>query len=95
MSSKPLASGLLSVALLSGCATQQGDLALSADPNFGEAHRYNMAVQTIDPDPFYDDSGAQPGDNGERAAEAVERYRKGQVKGVEIISTSTGSGGPQ
>ena len=94
MSSKSLAFGLTAATLLlAGCATQNGDLAKSAAPSFGEAHRYNMAVQTIDPDPVYDDSGAQPGDNGERAADAVERYRTGEIADVEAVATS--GGGPQ
>ena len=61
------------------------------DPGFGEALRYDMAVQTIDPDPVYPEDGAQPGDNGEKAAKATERYRKGQTKPVQIESASGGS----
>ena len=65
------------------------------DPGFGEALRYDMAVQTIDPDPVYAEGGAQPGDNGEKAAEASKRYRKGNTKPVERESASggTSSGG--
>lgn len=96
MSCRTLAAAAIAAALLSGCATQQGDLALSPDPNFGEAHRYNAAVQTIDPAPVYEAGDAQPGDNGEKAASAVERYRTDQVKDVEVIQTTTGTaGGPQ
>ena len=69
------------------------------DPGFGEAYRYDMAVQTIDPDPVYDEAGAKPGDNGEKAAKATERYRKGQTKPVQRESASSsgsgGSSGPQ
>ena len=50
------------------------------DPGFGEALRYDMAVQTIDPDPVYPADARQPGDHGEKAQKATERYRKGQVK---------------
>lgn len=83
----------LGAAILGGCSTQSGDLALSADPNFGEAHRYNAAVQTIDPAPVYAADGAQPGDHGEKGAESIERYRTNQVKDVEQIRTSSDSGG--
>jgi len=64
----------------------------AVDPGFGEAHRYNSALQTIDPDPVYPEDGAKPGDSGTLAAEASERYRTGKVKPVETIS-STSSGG--
>jgi len=66
------------------------------DPGFGEALRYDLAIQTVDPDPVYPEGGAQPGDNGEKAAEATKRYRKGQTKPVQAESASSGaSGGPQ
>ena len=54
--------------------------------------KYNAAVQIIDPDPVYDANGAQPGDNGEKGAAAVKRYRTDQVKKVEVMTTTTGSG---
>ena len=96
MSSRRLLAVAFAAATLCGCATQQGDLALSPDPNFGEAHRYNAAIQTIDPAPVYEAGDAQPGDHGEKAAAAVERYRNDQVKDVEVIQTTSGtSGGPQ
>lgn len=98
MSFKSIVAAALAAPLLAGCATQGGDLALSADPNFGEASRYNAAVQTIDPAPVYAVDGAQPGDHGEKGAAAVERYRNDQVKSVEQIRTSSdsgGGGGPQ
>ncbi|MGI8931673.1 MAG: hypothetical protein ACR2FK_04730 [Sphingomicrobium sp.] len=82
-------------------------LALSAcapvDPGFGEAFRYDMAIQTIDPEPVHPEDGAKPGDSGEHGAKASERYRKGQTKPIrrETISgggsggsPSGGSGGP-
>jgi hypothetical protein len=67
------------------------------DPGFGEAYRYDMAVQTIDPDPVYPEDGAKPGDSGEHAAKATERYRKGTTKPVQRESASGGislGGGP-
>ena len=65
------------------------------DPGFGEALRYDMAIQTVDPDPVYPEDGAKPGDSGEHAAEATKRYRKGNTKPVvrESASSASGSGG--
>ncbi len=71
------------------------------DPGFGESLRYDMAIQTVDPDPVYPEDGAKPGDNGEKGAKATERYRKGQTKPVQRESASSasssggGSSGPQ
>jgi len=61
------------------------------DPGFGEALRYDMAIQTVDPDPVYPEDGAKPGDHGEKAQKATERYRKGQTKPVRTISASSGN----
>ena len=63
------------------------------DAGFGEAYRYDMAIQTINPDPVYPEDGAKPGDNGEKAAEATERYRKGQTKPTQRETISGGSSG--
>ena len=95
MSSRLLLTAVAGTLILSGCATRKGDLSVSPDPNFGEATRYNAAIQTINPDPVYGPEGAQPGDSGERAADAVQRYREGQVRQVETIGTTQGGGGPQ
>ena len=92
MSSKLLIAPL---ALLAGC-TQLHPVSMSPDPGMGEALKYDMAVQTIDPDPVYGPDSAQPGDHGERGQKAVDRYRKGAVKEVQQMQTrSSGSGGPQ
>lgn len=64
----------------------------SVDPGFGEALKYDMAIQTIDPDPVYPETAAKPGSLGTSAAAAAERYRKGTVKPVERISS--GDSGP-
>ena len=61
------------------------------DPGFGEALRYDMAVQTIDPDPVYPENGAKPGDHGEKAQKATERYRKGTTKPVRTINANSGN----
>ena len=77
------------LAALAGCS--------AVDPGLGEAHRYNMAIQTVNPDPVYPEDGAQPGDNGEKGANAVKAYRKGETKELQAQSTSSISvgGGPQ
>ena len=68
----------------SGCAP--------VDPGFGEALRYDMAVQTVDPDPQYPADARQPGDHGEKAQKATDRYRKGTTKPVQTQSSSSGTG---
>jgi hypothetical protein len=65
------------------------------DPGLGEAVRYNAAVQTINPDPVYAEGGAMPGDHGEHAARAVQRYREGEVKEVQMMETTSGTSGPE
>ena len=62
------------------------------DPGFGEAVRYDMAIQTVDPDPVYPEGSAQPGYHGEKAQKATERYRKGSTKPTERQATSSGGG---
>ena len=92
MSSKHIATIMAAAAAAlasGGCAP--------VDPGFGEAHRYDMALQTIDPDPVYPEEGAKPGDSGAVAANASKRYRTDAVKQVETESasgsgTGTGSG---
>lgn len=96
MSSRLLIASL-AAGLLAGCNTID-PVSLSVDPGFGEAVKYNVAVQTIDPAPVYGELDAQPGESGARGAEAIERYRTGQVREVEQIQTTTsqgGGGGPQ
>ena len=66
------------------------------DPGFGEAARYNAAIQTVNPDPLYPPGSAQPGDSGVKGAAAVKRYRTDAVKQVETMETTSGSsGGPR
>jgi hypothetical protein len=77
--------------LLGGCAVDP--VSQSYDPGFGEAQKYNMAIQTIDPDPVYAPDGAQPGDNGDKGAQAVKRYRSGDVMALEEMGTTGGGSG--
>jgi hypothetical protein len=55
--------------------------------------KYNSALQTVNPDPVYPEGSAHPGDNGEHAVKTVERYRKGEIKDVETMQTTSGSTG--
>ena len=81
---------LAGAALVSACETTP------VDPGLGEALRYDMAIQTINPDPVYPPGSAEPGSLGTVGAAAAERYRKGTVKAVVTVGTtssgSTGSG---
>ena len=83
----------LAFCALAGCNTWY-DHNGSKDPGFGEAIKYDMAVQTIDPDPVYTENSAQPGAAGDKAAAAVKRYRTDAVKAVtQESSRSSGGGG--
>jgi predicted small secreted protein len=85
----------LALGLLAGCNTVD-PVSGYVDPGFGEAVKYNAAVQIIDPAPVYTELDAQPGDMGAKGSEAVKRYRTDAVKEVEQIETTTGgAGGPQ
>lgn len=80
------------LALLAGCNTVD-PVSQSVDPGFGEAVKYNAAIQTIDPAPVYTEMDAQPGEIGAKIAPAIERYRSDRVKDTERIQTTTTSGG--
>ena len=71
-------------ALTGACSTT------AVDPGLGEAVKYDMAVQTINPDPVYPEGSAEPGSNGAVGAAAASRYRLGTVKAIEREQTSTG-----
>lgn len=64
----------------------------SLDAGWGEASKWNAAIQTINPEPVYTADMAQPGDHGEKAAKATERYRKDQVKEPQPASTTRRAG---
>ena len=94
MFSKLSVSAPLALLVLAGCDTLNQNN-ISPDPAFGEATKYNAAVQTIDPDPVYAEDGAQPGDSGAKGAAAVKRYRTDAVKEVEQVGTTTAGSGPR
>ena len=79
---------IVTAVLLSGTAA-----CAPVDPGFGEALRYDMAIQTIDPDPVYPEDGMKPGSHGEKAQKATDRYRKGTTKALRTESTSSGGTG--
>ena len=79
------------IATLGGCSTAGRETG-AGDPFLGEAVRYNAAVQTINPDPVYGPDDAKPGDNGEKGAAAVKRYRTDKVKPVESLQTTQSEG---
>ena len=78
--------------LIAGCNTVNKNIGQD-DPAIGEAVRYNAAVQTVNPEPVYAADSALPGEDGQRGAAAVKRYRSGQVKEVESQGTSSGGAG--
>ena len=63
------------------------------DSAFGEAVKYDGAIQVINPAPVYTANSTQPGSNGEVGASAVKRYRTDKVKAVQSQTTSSGSSG--
>ena len=65
----------------------------AVDPGLGEALKYDMALQTIDPDPIYGPDDAEPGTSGTTNAEAAKRYRTDAVKPVEVVSSTVSAGG--
>ena len=83
----PIACGaaiLGAAALVGGCSP--------VDYGLGEAVKYNVAVQTVNPEPVYAPGATQPGGAGEHGVPTVERYRKGVVKEPPRESTSSGGG---
>ena len=90
MSSKILGAAL--ALLLAGCNTTHSVIG-AEDKRFGEAVKYDLAIQTINPDPVYPPDGAQPGDSGAQAAAATKRYRTDAVKKIEDLKTSTSTTG--
>ena len=101
MSSRLLAGAAMLA--LAGCqstpyAPRIAPQAGSLDAGWGEASKYNAAVQTINPEPVYTAADAQPGDNGDKAANATKRYRTDAVKEPELPSSTrkpNSSGGPR
>lgn len=81
----------IAVLALAGCNTANTHIG-DEDPGMGETAKYNAAIQTINPTPVYPAAAAQPGDNGAKGQAAVKRYRTDQVKQVETMQTTSGTG---
>ena len=77
---------------LAGCNTANTHIG-DEDPGMGEAVKYNAAIQTINPAPIYPASAAQAGQNGDKGAHAVKRYRTDSVKPIEATQTTSGTAG--
>ena len=84
-----IAAGSIALASCNTMYTHIGD----EDPGIGEAVAYDAAVETVNPTPVYSADSAKPGDNGDKGAQAVLRYRSDKVKEVQNIRTSSGTGG--
>lgn len=69
-----LALASLSLPLIAGCETQPRQ---AISPGFGNAVQHNIAVQLVNPDP---PPVTEPSSlDGQRAADALERYRADEV----------------
>jgi len=92
-------SSKLGLTLIAGTLAIGCGACAPTDVGFGETVKYAVAAQTIDPDPVYAPDGAQPGDSGDKGAQAAKRYRTDAVKEVSTYSTSEsasgGGGGPK
>src|SRR3954466_14918193 len=78
MSSRHILLGAILGAALAACSTVNKNIG-TEDVAFGEAVKYNAAVQIINPEPVYAEDGARPGDSGTQGAAAIERYRTDKV----------------
>ena len=80
---------IAALVILGGCSTTNSHIG-DEDAFIGETVKYNAAIQTINPQPIYPAETAQAGDNGEKGAKAVKRYRTDAVKDVQAMTTTTG-----
>lgn len=62
------------------------------DHGFGEVARHNAELQIVDPEPRYAGT-AMEGESGQRAADAVDRYQRGEIKQPTQTSTTATTGG--
>ena len=80
--------GLAATALLlAGCEHDLVDMGGHPASSFGEANRQTMAAQIVDPDPQYE--FLDPATSGDKAAQAIDRYRKGAVIKPDRVSSTT------
>jgi len=93
MSSKLRIALLCAVAGVPAACATPNEAAPNIGTDFGEATKYNAAVQIIDPDPVYPAGASQPGTRGDTGVAAVKRMRTDQVKQPQVMTTSSSSGG--
>lgn len=75
--------GAVAALLAAGCAP--------VDPGMGEAFKYDMVAQTVNPEPAYAAGTLQAGSDGTHAALATEHYRKDSIKQPERESSTSAS----
>jgi hypothetical protein len=96
MSSKLRIALLSAVAALPAACATPNEAAPNIGTDFGEATKWNAAIQTIDPDPVYPPEASQPGTRGDTGAAAVKRMRTDAVKQPQVMTTSSSGGsGPR
>ena len=83
-----LALAIAALGLTSACA-DKSIFDAPGDASFGEANRQTMMAQVVNPEPEYDTEMTTSGDH---AQQAIDRYRKDQVKQPDTISTTDGPG---
>jgi hypothetical protein len=94
MSSKRLCAMFAMVPMLAMCACTTANKHIGEeDQAFGEAVKYNAALQTINPVPVYPEDGAEPGSSGAKGAAAVKHYRNDEVNARHKAEASTASSG--
>lgn len=62
------------------------------DHGFGEIAARNAELQVVDPEPRYAGTSME-GESGQRAADAVDRYQRGEVKQPAQTTTTATIGG--
>ena len=75
------------IALLLGLAACDAEPRKNLGANFSNAVRHNMAVHVINPEASQKVPEVEPSD-GTRAADAVERYKKGETTETEAVVTT-------
>ena len=84
MKSKIIIVATIAVLSVTGCGQNANK---PIGDGFGDSVRYNMAIQTVNPHRTYSDD-KPTGLSGPRAAGAIGRYDKGDVRSLKIESTS-------
>lgn len=90
MNSNRLCIAALAALALSGCASYGNTEGLYDPDAFGEANRQSYAAMIANPEPDYAEDAAA---SGEKASNAVERYRKDTVKEPKTESATDGPQG--